>query len=261
MPNTGLPSRDCGLCRKRRVKECLLPAGTVEVDFLDAKLIISQCDLARPSCARCLKYGATCPGYRTDHDLFFRNESVISVEGRSRRRQFPTRSRASDTPSSDEDQSNSLSSSLGSAVKNLQSSITPYHQSTPALLLVVNEDWRSHSVPRLIQHFSSALGAGQHDGTHNFFPILLQGAGENSCLRLVTKVFAHSFFKRIHHQESPHDPQDVDMVGRALKSVNAALRHPSECHNDATVVAVWLLSIYEVCPPFPLYIRLTCDGY
>ncbi|KAG5950515.1 hypothetical protein E4U53_004918 [Claviceps sorghi] len=63
MPNTGRPSKDCHLCRRRRVK----------------------CDLARPGCQRCFKYGVDCPGYRDQHELVFRNAHPTAAQKRRKR--------------------------------------------------------------------------------------------------------------------------------------------------------------------------------
>ncbi|KAK5698079.1 hypothetical protein LTR97_007039 [Elasticomyces elasticus] len=58
MVNTGKPSTGCYHCRRSRVK----------------------CDEARPSCARCLRIGVTCEGYRHTNDVLFRDETRKTIQ-------------------------------------------------------------------------------------------------------------------------------------------------------------------------------------
>ncbi|EPE03659.1 negative acting factor [Ophiostoma piceae UAMH 11346] len=54
---SGKPSTGCQMCRTRRIK----------------------CDEAKPACSQCVRTGRTCPGYKSQIDLLFRNETGASA--------------------------------------------------------------------------------------------------------------------------------------------------------------------------------------
>ncbi|KAF8850716.1 hypothetical protein BDZ45DRAFT_185270 [Acephala macrosclerotiorum] len=62
MPNTSKLSLASHLCGKRRV----------------------HCDLTQSGCLWCAKIGKTCPGYRQEQDLLFRNEDKQSFTSKGR---------------------------------------------------------------------------------------------------------------------------------------------------------------------------------
>lgn len=59
MVNTGRPSPACALCRRRKIK----------------------CDQVRPSCSQCKRSKVTCPGYRSNLELRFRDNTAAATRG------------------------------------------------------------------------------------------------------------------------------------------------------------------------------------
>ncbi|OLN88151.1 hypothetical protein CCHL11_00172 [Colletotrichum chlorophyti] len=210
MPNTGKPSPNCHLCRQRRVK----------------------CDLARPQCQRCIKYGVQCPGYRDDQSLRFQHADSAKFEQRRRKKhQHVT------TPSSDTLQV--VVFTPDSTVSSPASSVAS-HRSTPPLLRAVWQHWTAESVPLVLGCYSSL----------DFLPSLFKGLGEDHCLTLTGHVFTRAY---VINRFGPHGlGQGVDhrelstYLGKALSSVSSAVNNPNTCTSDATIVAVWLLGNYEL---------------
>lgn len=66
----GKPSAGCGACRARKVKVSCSQRKAWPFAHLG-----NQCDQTRPACNRCVKSNRTCPGYRDQLSLLFRDES------------------------------------------------------------------------------------------------------------------------------------------------------------------------------------------
>ncbi|MCJ1247066.1 hypothetical protein MMC30_004277 [Trapelia coarctata] len=64
MVNPGKPSRGCDVCRKRRIK----------------------CDEAMPSCSYCLKKKVTCPLYKSQFDIAWRDQNLVAEKSVQRRK-------------------------------------------------------------------------------------------------------------------------------------------------------------------------------
>ncbi len=274
MPNTGKPSRDCHLCRARRVKvsfhrvplhvpECAQPLGIVPLGWAhvptptlaDADRLASlQCDLTKPGCLRCTNYGAACPGYREEIDLFFHNENATSVVQRKRKK-------------TDKRQATENVTKPGTSIPRERRSppgstrrdqFTAVFAPAPApnFDLQVSRPPRSHSVSIILDRFASLLQGKKSFGFLDFLPSLFQESPENSCLGLTTELFVKAHMSQISNSTSD-EWQIQELYGRTLQSVNSALAHPTESLEDSTMVAVWLLGHYEVKRP-PL-IRLPTE--
>ncbi|KAL2871876.1 Zn(II)2Cys6 transcription factor [Aspergillus lucknowensis] len=95
----GKPSKGCGECRSRKIR----------------------CDQGRPTCSQCAKGKRTCPGYRDELSLMFRDESQQVVRkaktGASSRRAKKAASRRPSPPASESHSSNTDSPDLSSIGK------------------------------------------------------------------------------------------------------------------------------------------------
>ncbi|KAH8886550.1 hypothetical protein GQ53DRAFT_727545 [Thozetella sp. PMI_491] len=213
MPNVGKPSQDCHLCRRRRVK----------------------CDLGRPKCQRCLKYGAECPGYRDKKEFVFRNTYADAEEG--------SRIRCT-SPGTSEPCSLAPAGVATGPVRPPHGRTEPLPVSTfynvrslPALLppaASVKEQWTAHSIPLVMECFSSLP----------FFTRLLGSVPEGHPLALVSHVFARTYMGNRYN--APRDKREVSTyLGNSLQAVQAAINDDLRCKEDATIAAVWLLGLNE----------------
>ncbi|KAH8896221.1 hypothetical protein GQ53DRAFT_838460 [Thozetella sp. PMI_491] len=241
MPNTGRPSLDCHLCRARRVK----------------------CDLAKPGCIKCSVYGATCPGYRAESDLIFRNEDTHSVARRKQKKATKGEAvvtiRGSKGPSSAAPRRGRAHASVpgrSHAARSvadyrlLRSPTLSYTQLKPAVAMIFTL-------------FSQTPSKGEgRFGRLDFLPDMLHETRETSCLALTADLFVAM------HSLKPHAPPKglgrEELYGRSLMAIRHALGQPSKRVEDETIVAVWLLGIYEVIStppvedgPSPWYVHST----
>ncbi|TEA14924.1 Beauvericin cluster-specific repressor BEA4 [Colletotrichum sidae] len=203
MPNTGKPRPNCHLCRQRRVK----------------------CDLERPRCQRCIKYGVRCPGYRDEQDLRFQNANLDSFEKRKRKKQMQN-------PGADPKELRVLaftpesSASPAAEVSNLLSA---------PLLQVIRQHWSAESIPFVLSCYLSI----------GFLPTLFEGARDDHCLVKTCQVFSRAYVINRFRPDTGHRELST-CLGEALSSVSAALSSPKSHTSDATIVAVWLLGNYEL---------------
>jgi hypothetical protein len=197
-----------------------------------------QCDLAKPGCVRCVNYGATCPGYRQEGDFLFRNQDAGSVERKQKKKAAKAALKAQSVEGPLEG-----ASRPGTVVKQkrppppgagsfrlVPSLELSYLQSKPAVMLV-------------FRLFSE--GGARSFGRLDFLPNLLEDTRETSCLALTADLFAAA--RRSQVPDAPPSKVPItDLYGRSLMSIRDALAHASKRLEDETIVAVWLLSLYEV---------------
>ncbi|RXG42572.1 hypothetical protein VDGE_03535 [Verticillium dahliae] len=224
MPNTGKPSRDCHLCRRRRVK----------------------CDLGRPSCQRCIKYGTECPGYRNEQDVVFRNETSHTIR---RAKQPASQHSSSESPEGDGLVSSAvmiLHENSSSASK--ASSTAPFAQSpsaissatfalTPTLLArELKEPWRTHSIPLLINCYAPVA----------FFSAIFEKlTSPDEPLIMATHLWARAYLGSCFY--APQDRRETALhLGNTLRSVALAIQDRDKGTSDSTILAVWILGMYEL---------------
>ncbi|KAM5356116.1 hypothetical protein ACJ41O_002762 [Fusarium nematophilum] len=232
MPNTGKPSKDCHLCRSRRVK----------------------CDLGRPSCQRCTKYGAECPGYRDEHDLVFRNANPTTVKKRKKRAQQASRevsvvSFQSSSSSSSPDpgtpstlRSDDFDQSL---VSSTPTEIVPFTATESTLILPqsLNEHWTAHSVPILLNVYS----------TLEFLRNTYKKNTLDGPLLWAAHLFSRTYVTNLRYPTaidnasvSQTEQELGTYLGKTLSSVGAALKSPDGAFRDDVLATVWILTNYEL---------------
>ncbi|KAK7430833.1 hypothetical protein QQZ08_002622 [Neonectria magnoliae] len=228
MPNVGKPSKDCHLCRSRRVK----------------------CDLARPACKRCIKYGAECPGYRDQQELVFRNVNPTDLKKRKKRsQQDSTRQGSTASPTTTAGYS-TPSAFLGDDFENSlllsnSSDVVPFSGDRTALVLPqsLNQHWTAHSVPILLNVYS----------TLDFLHDIYRENTENGPLVWAAHLFSRTYVTNIRHSTAMNkdsvtetDKELGSYLGKTLSSVNIALKTPNGAFRDDVLATVWILSNYEL---------------
>ncbi|KAF4955865.1 hypothetical protein FGADI_4260 [Fusarium gaditjirri] len=240
MPNTGKPSKDCHLCRSRRVK----------------------CDLGRPSCQRCIKYGTECPGYRDEQELVFRNANPTTIKKRKKRTQqnAPAQTRGESVISFGSTYSSSSSSSNGDAatpsvteeVDGEFSPVSPtivdlveFTRTGRALILPqsLNEHWTAHSIPILLNVYY----------TLDFLHDTYKKSGPQGPLLWATHLFARTYITNLRYPTAidngsveQTDKELGTYLGKTLSSVGEALKTPEGAMRDDVLATVWILTNYEL---------------
>ncbi|EGX90450.1 Fungal transcriptional regulatory protein [Cordyceps militaris CM01] len=212
MPNTGKPSQDCHLCRQRRVK----------------------CDLARPACQRCTKYGAVCPGYRDQQALVFRNADPSTLK---RRRKRAAAGGAQPAPASRADPSSSAS---GGGDERSQALVT----GAAALGRQVAEHWTAQSVPLLLDVYSTMdFLRHVYTANHSSSGPLLWSA------HIFTRTYVLNVRYPTHASAGLRGQAQRELamfMGKTLRAVNRALAAPGGACRDDILATIWLLANHEV---------------
>ncbi|KAI5466747.1 hypothetical protein BGZ63DRAFT_345517 [Mariannaea sp. PMI_226] len=235
MPNTGKPSKDCHLCRSRRVK----------------------CDLGRPACQRCIKYGAQCPGYRNEQELVFRNANPANLKKRKKLAQQQGSSTASDTFASDLSKPSPTNTTYSSTSEFSENSdwTSRFMTSTSDVVsttsfnnsLVVpqslHQHWTAQSIPILLNVYSTLEFL--HDIYHeNNYDGPLVWAAHLFSRTYVTNLKSST---AVHKESVPEAEQEIGTyLGKTLSSVHVALKSPDGALRDDVLATVWILANYEL---------------
>ncbi|KAE8162836.1 hypothetical protein BDV40DRAFT_300086 [Aspergillus tamarii] len=208
MVNTGFPSKACHTCRRRRVK----------------------CDLGRPGCLRCKKFGYDCPGYR-DLSRLGVDFRILTPESYPRRKRRDCGGQVTQNSEQDHDRY------FHSAVTRQPQQINLY---TPT------EQWEAHAKPFLLSQFTIVtLQGARVYGSLDFLPQLLERAGTESTLYKVCDAIASAYFAN----RSCSDSVELGhrkLYVRALQSLSNDISNVERQSQDTTLAAVWLLCLYEL---------------
>ncbi|PTB36869.1 hypothetical protein M441DRAFT_61589 [Trichoderma asperellum CBS 433.97] len=226
MPNTGRPSRDCHLCRKRRVK----------------------CDLARPACQRCIKYGTECPGYRDQQELVFRNADPTAVRKRKKRTsQSPGVSGSPSSAASGTAYPTPVLSPNGDFMFTSSTDVVLAKgvncNAAAPLTRPVFQHWTSHSVPIVLNVYSNLdFIQDIYSGYNNDGPLIW--AAHLFSRTYVTNLRYPTAISRDAHEETQRELGTY--LVKTLNSVNKALGTPEGAFRDDVLATIWLLSNYEL---------------
>jgi hypothetical protein len=105
-------------------------------------------------------------------------------------------------------------------------------------------------------HFvSNFILVPRQDGTRGFMEFvlpLMKGEGPNGPLSHAFKACAYATLgNRPNAVASGIAEQAIGKYQDALRSIQSVLQDPEESKSDATLAAVLLLGLYEVCRPYP----------
>ncbi|OTA05281.1 Zn2Cys6 transcriptional regulator [Trichoderma parareesei] len=221
------------------------------------------CDLARPACQRCTKYGAQCPGYRDQQELVFRNADPTVVKKRKKRQPLSqTQSPgASETPSSSSSSSSSSSTSTadsdplpllkltrnGDYVFNTLTDLVLVDgidcSAPPTLARPIFEHWTVHSVPIVLNVYSNL------DFVKNMYR---EFAGDGP-LVWAAHLFARTYVTNLQYPTSLYRDAHLETqrelstyLGKTLSLVSEALKTPEGPLRDDILATVWILTNYEL---------------
>uniref|UniRef100_A0A093UPQ2 Uncharacterized protein n=1 Tax=Talaromyces marneffei PM1 TaxID=1077442 RepID=A0A093UPQ2_TALMA len=244
---------------------CLAPSPLSSVHFQELTGYGDQCDQGTPSCQRCIKAHRECPGYRDQLSLLFRDQSS-SVARKAK--------------------SNTTSVPSPSAVTTVTATTSPTpgswrnHANTPTDYELTQTSVRSS--PSAKSFRSGNYGSyDQHIDSDDFslVPVLIDRRQQAICYCLKSFVWLNgSLIKGLDYNAdiSPTAPmaQKAMMKGilavgmanlsrtgarsqsmkieaqqeyyKALKFTNAAISHPTQATDDATLTAILCMSLFEI---------------
>ncbi len=201
-----------------------------------SRLTSRQCDEGQPGCKRCTQARKTCPGY-PQVQLQFRPDFALAVRASNGRAYSASHlSDTEDEGDRDKIKTERLSSQPSSSTSSqAQRSISPpprydvHHQSLCFFLnLFCFQASRLYSFPVL-----------------DFLPDVLQKADPSSSIHQAAMAVSRL---TLADRYSGNDIrlQTGREYGQALSLTNATIRNSAASVQDETVLAVWLLGLYEV---------------
>lgn len=215
-----------------------------------------QCDLRRPGCQRCEKFGQACTGYRDleNPDLVFRVQTPTSYVGRRKGRKARERSNVTGNEQHYETESNSLETfsakrgkrgSPNERIGDINHALRLYPGTILPARRVV-ESWDMHIMPLIVNQFSFKLPEGGRTfGSLECFSTLLQSVETSSVLYLACHAVGYAYLANKARSSSlilSHRWR----YGRAIQALRQALHNPLVQKLDGIFLAVWLLCLYEV---------------
>ncbi|KAE8387272.1 hypothetical protein BDV23DRAFT_186535 [Aspergillus alliaceus] len=211
MGNTGLPSKDCHTCRRRRVK----------------------CDLGRPGCLRCEKIGQDCPGYR-DLGRVGSSFRIVTPESYPHRKRQNSRRRLKQNR---EQEARYLCQFVGAR--------------QPSLPYALTEQWEAHVKPLVISQFTIVTSQGARVyGSVDFLPQLLEHADTKSTLYTACSAIASAYFTNRARSDSIGFGHRK-LYGKVLRSLSNDVANVEMQKQDSTLATMWLLCLYELIAGTP----------
>ncbi|KAG6031305.1 hypothetical protein E4U40_007271, partial [Claviceps sp. LM458 group G5] len=244
------------------------------------------CDLARPGCQRCVKYGVECPGYREQHELVFRNADPTAVAKRKKRASAKvTEQDGTKAGSSSSSSSKATTSRATSRAARTSSTTTTVFELDPnaslSSALMSMPPSPAASSPSSLSSWSSSSSSSSSSSddtrpplprgltdhwTNHSVPILLtiystfgflhdlyKTNPGNGPLIWAAHLFSRTYVTNVRYpvhvcNESALETQRElgTYMGKTLSAVNAALNDPAGAFRDDVLATVWILANYEL---------------
>lgn len=201
---------------------------------------VSKCDLARPACQRCTKYGAVCPGYRDQQELVFRHANPSTVKQR-RKRKDATAAAGDKDGGTEGDDSKAIVTCPGF----VESRGEPAANTVGSMILhgQVTEHWTAQSVPLLLDVYSAM----------SFLRNVYATDCSNGPLLWSAHIFTRTYIMNVRYPTQIENAVRVQTqrelgmyMGKTLRAVNRALSTPDGAQRDDILATVWILANHEV---------------
>ncbi|KAG4432109.1 hypothetical protein IFR05_012408 [Cadophora sp. M221] len=221
----GKPSAGCSECRKRK----------------------TRCDRSTPSCSQCIRAHRTCPGYRNQLDLMFRNESdavkVKAVKSKqiSRTKSTSPIEQLPQNPVSSEELDDDFSQG------NNVAKYSKKHVNNSDALCITNMMPNYSMFPTLEERSFAFFGtmAPTWFRTFDLVETLCSKADIEEHLQAGISAVGLASFSNASYAPELMARARKDYV-KALQLTNEALRSPTAVKKDSTLFSVMVLSIYEM---------------
>ncbi|KAI1629645.1 hypothetical protein EDD37DRAFT_645393 [Exophiala viscosa] len=244
MVNIGRSSTGCALCRKRKIK----------------------CDEGKPGCRRCAQAHKICPGYPFQLQLQLRLDQLPSAGVPATRDcplgPIPPPGQPGDIEQQtisrlvlDKLQQNRIKAENSSSSTGVDDAATARRSISPP----PRYDVQHQSLCFFVNLFCFQAGRLYSFPVLDFLPEVLQKADPSSCLhQAATAVSRLTLADRYSGKDVRlnSDPQ----YGHALKLAKATIRDTAASIQDETVLAVWLLGLYEHISVLLTHSRRTAES-
>ena len=212
-----------------------------------------QCDEQRPACTQCTNTNRVCPGYAHLFDLVLRDQTeAVTRKAQRNRKRGPANVKAT---------SNAAGESVTAVVPGLSDRQRTFRTTSsyiasptysgyllpPSLPKPFNDSPEEQAINGFFQNY--VLIPRHPHSRRGYLDCLLplyQNARHDSLLSLATTAMALAIegdpLSKAHYRKLSQS-----FFGRALVKTGRAIRDPVESIKDETLMAVLLLSFYEVC--------------
>lgn len=218
-----------------------------------------QCDEATPACGQCINTKRTCPGYVARFDLVLRDQTK-SVRRKAQRQKASGNSSRKDGAilkerrASREDHSGSIAATSSTA------SAHPASSTADSIIIKKQSPAPGEGLPRMLNDFPEqqaicalfldfVLLPRHPDSIRGHLEHLLplyQAARPDSAVSLATSSVALLISGNSRRRVADQQLSQA-IFGRALLKTSTAIGDPIDSVTDATLMAVLLLGLYEVC--------------
>ncbi|EXJ58816.1 hypothetical protein A1O7_06246 [Cladophialophora yegresii CBS 114405] len=238
MGNIARSSRGCARCRKRKIK----------------------CDEGRPGCQKCAQLRQPCPGYPFQLQLQFREpqdgpsavpdtkQQLLGPRYPPARPIIAARKPGSEYPAKVKTEDDAS----GSALQNIAPTQRPI---SPSL----RYDIPHQSMCFFLNLFCFQAGRLYSFPVLDFLPDMLRAAEDGSCVKKAAMAVSRMTLA------DRYSGKDVRLqtgkeYGQALRLTNATIRDTKASIQDETVLAVWLLGLYEMISVVLTHGRTNADS-
>ncbi|KAJ5694052.1 hypothetical protein N7536_004464 [Penicillium majusculum] len=199
-----------------------------------------KCDEEKPQCRRCISTGRKCDGY--PHPPFA--VKVFHDSDSCRKRLV----------NSDLVRPGSSSPLFGgypldeitipyTHISEQTDEVRLWSGQTSPLIYPLAESWNTHFMPFVINKFKLAFEMSK--SIFNAIPDVLSKAEEKSALYQACNAVARAYMATI-TRTSKATSDRAKAYGSALMATRSAIQDPQRCKSDNTLLAVWLLGLYEL---------------
>lgn len=205
-----------------------------------------KCDETKPTCNQCAKARRTCPGYKDEFDLVFRNETKATErraqKAGGRKGSVDSRSESSSVASSPSSMS-SLDLLSPMAREFIRSPSADGSSISPQLTIPTEQLANCH-------FFSNFILVPRQGSTRGFMDYLLPLMRSESSNGHLQHAFNACSLAHLGNRVKS-DAEDIPNKAlaeytKALSATHTALQDPELSKTDATLAAVLLLGLYEV---------------
>lgn len=193
--------------------------------------MVLKCDLTRPACKRCIKYGVKCPGYRDEQQLVWCGINDVNFK-KQKRKKTPH----FEDEDVDVDEGGSVSSSSS------QSSVVNAGGKAVRLPKSLHQHWTSQSIPMILNVYSTL-----------FFLHDMYRQTNDGPLVWAAHLFSRTYVTIARYPTAMYNESVVETdselgayLGKTLSTVHRTLKTPDGAFRDDVLATVWILANYEV---------------
>ena len=215
----------------------------------DSRPSAPQCDETKPTCNQCAKSRRTCPGYKDEFDLVFRNETK-ATERRARKANRKALEKLGHDPNSP----SGLDTIFSPPLTDGSGSLSPVELVIPGLSVSIEQQASCH----FVSNFVLLPQQGTTRGFMEFLiPLLKADRGNEHLHHAFNACAMASLGNRANVRGGDMASKALGEYTQALSSTHKALQNPELAKADSTLASILMLGLFEVCSPSRWYPSLS----